>query len=377
MDNAEHELRKRILSEDSFDPSKEEAVKASLVAAFERKRKKLLLHLMMYVLVGIGLIFWGAYVLGVSSHVKVMLAGLALILVGYETTVLVKLWYWTVHTRISTAEDLKKLQLLVAGGSLANGGEGSLDLAEVRGKKPFLDRLSYRGWAWVAFAVSVCAGCIGGVIFLRPLISDVVGGVGKYVYHSECHAVVGRDEEVLMTAKISYDYYGITPIDSLDVVSPGELAGVTWRDGEWNALASERRQEGEGSVYRVHFRNPVFRKDRIVLYAQWTSNDSVKRENGLWVFSGSAPWRKHMGIRQALTYYPTRSSYSTWRTRSTVTLPAEAVVEGMPSGVHMRWSDGTRPQFSFEDAQKVENGEAFHITYRLDEGGGEGESSAE
>ena len=39
-------------------------------------------------------------------------------------------------------------------------------------------------------------------------------------------------------------------------------------------------------------------------------------------------------------------------------------------------SEGGRPQFSFDNPYKVEDAEGFRITYRLPEGGGDGEAAA-
>jgi hypothetical protein len=43
-----------------------------------------------------------------------MLGWAVLILIMYESTVLMKLWYWVVHTRISVQKDLKEVQIQLA-----------------------------------------------------------------------------------------------------------------------------------------------------------------------------------------------------------------------------------------------------------------------
>lgn len=49
-----------------------------------------------------------------AEDVRGMLGWAVLILIMYESTVLMKLWYWVVHTRISVQKDLKELQLQLA-----------------------------------------------------------------------------------------------------------------------------------------------------------------------------------------------------------------------------------------------------------------------
>ena len=49
-----------------------------------------------------------------SGEVRKMLGWAVLILIMYESTVLMKLWYWVVNTRINIQKDLKEVQIQLA-----------------------------------------------------------------------------------------------------------------------------------------------------------------------------------------------------------------------------------------------------------------------
>lgn len=347
MDNAENDLRKRILSEESFDPSKEEELKARLLSVFERKRKKILLYLTVWVVIGLGLMFWGAHVLGTSNQVKLMLAGLALILIGYESTVLIKLWYWTVHMRINTAEDLKKLQLLMAGGSLAAEEEMKSSVPSAQGRRPFLDRLSYKGWAWVASVVVVCAAVVGAEIFLDPLLSP--GSQSR----SDSHMTFFEDGSMRVTARSVWIHYGATPMETFDNQTENAPDEVTWRDGHGQVIPYERVHREDGYHYTLRLPTPVFKGERFELRSSATWKDIVERKGESCVFYNYKTWSRRTRVRE------------------TIALPPGAALESVSPKPRRQWRREGRTLLLFEGVRKRGEREELRITYRVPEGEGE------
>ena len=111
MDKRDSELLKRVLEDESFEPSEGDEVKAALVRHFETARKKAVLRMALWIAGGMLIFFYGAYLLGRAVDTRSMLAALVVMIIGFETTVLIKLWYWTVDSKITLLKEIKRAQL--------------------------------------------------------------------------------------------------------------------------------------------------------------------------------------------------------------------------------------------------------------------------
>ena len=68
------------------------------------------------------------------GDVKWLVAVAALFVVSFESTVLMKLWYWTMNVKMSTLKEFKELQLQIAELSQKIGSpETGRDLGETNG----------------------------------------------------------------------------------------------------------------------------------------------------------------------------------------------------------------------------------------------------
>jgi hypothetical protein len=58
----------------------------------------------------------GAGYIGLRSatDTRGMLLWVIFFMIGFNSTILMKLWYWVVHTRINLQKDLKQIQLQIA-----------------------------------------------------------------------------------------------------------------------------------------------------------------------------------------------------------------------------------------------------------------------
>lgn len=111
MNDAYH----RILYDKSAPgDSPDSAARDQLQETFARKRQ-----ITMWVTWGF-LVFEGiqmvAFILAfiATSNTKVLIALAALFIVSFEVTVLMKLWYWVVHTRLVLVREVKEMRLELA-----------------------------------------------------------------------------------------------------------------------------------------------------------------------------------------------------------------------------------------------------------------------
>jgi hypothetical protein len=122
-DKFEFELKQTLSGSVPLTESRMEEMRNELARAFEAKKRKVKLW------------FWGYMVLVVlvglycyarfeqTENLKTALLWAIGVLVMYESTVLMKLWYWIVHTRLSLVEEMKQIQIQLAEQAARNGAK--------------------------------------------------------------------------------------------------------------------------------------------------------------------------------------------------------------------------------------------------------------
>jgi hypothetical protein len=58
--------------------------------------------------------YFGAWWIAKAGDTREMLFGFFFLMVGLESSVLVKLWYWVIDSRMATSKEIKQLQLQLA-----------------------------------------------------------------------------------------------------------------------------------------------------------------------------------------------------------------------------------------------------------------------
>ena len=125
------------------------------MSRFLTERKKLLVRATVWVLIGLGICMWGAYALAHMSSSRAMLAAFFAMLVGFDRSVLIELWYWTVDSKAAVVEQIQKLGLRVQGVEEPVGN----------GRSPY-DRISMK---WLGLAASAL---ILRFAFARAALTD-------------------------------------------------------------------------------------------------------------------------------------------------------------------------------------------------------------
>ncbi len=124
----------RILSDKNGSDNPEVVAREKLQEEYSRKQR-LAMWIMWAFLVFEGLMmvaFIMAFV--ATSNTKVLIALAALFITSFETTVLMKLWYWVVQTRLLLVREVKemRLDLVELAGRHAPGDVPPHDAAPVR-----------------------------------------------------------------------------------------------------------------------------------------------------------------------------------------------------------------------------------------------------
>jgi hypothetical protein len=115
MDNFEKELKKVLEKKGDFDIAKSETLRKEIVQMWCDKnllRAKLVFWI--FFLLSIGIMVGGYIGLSSAANTRGMLSWVIFFMIGFNSTILIKLWYWVVHTRINLQKDLKQIQLQIA-----------------------------------------------------------------------------------------------------------------------------------------------------------------------------------------------------------------------------------------------------------------------
>ncbi len=356
MSKRDDEIRDRIRWDKDFESPPGHEARAAIVRRFRNARKKLLVQLTLWLLAALGVLGLGAYMMGMVSETRAMLVALLVMLIGFETTVLLKLWYWTVDSKAALMEQIQRLGLRMEGGEEAQVRERE----EGEGGASAYDRISMGGLGRVVSVVILVPAVAIGVLLLGPLFRPT----GKVVYRSECHAVLDAAGSARVTGRMAFTYYGVTPLTTVRVPTGDKLQDAQWTDAAGHDLPATQEQYKGGWVSLVQLPQPLFRKEEADLRVTWAVPQAAKEQGAEWTFTGDEAWRKGLWPQLPLTINAGHGGKGDWsQATSTVTLPpgcSDTFAE--PKG-WMAWSDyaGLRT-VSFRDLQRTE--ETVEVRYK-------------
>jgi len=353
MTDTNDELRKRILEDEPFELSKDNDLKAALVKRFENKRKKIMLYAIIALIMSLAIFFGGAYLLRQTTDMKLMLLAVVVMLIGFENTILIKLWYWVVDTYIRMVKEIKRLQLLTLEQS-CSPDEMPLSIEmDISDKATHWDRVSVKTFGRLTSLVLVTVSVAGAIVFLCPFFTD------EYTHKCEEHIIVAEDGSCTSTSRQIFTWHGKTPLTSFDMhgIPHGSLLSeLTWHDGEGNVLPVEVHKKKDTFDYTVHYPRPYFNGEQVELRATNTVlGASVNKKDDLWVFNIHRTIGGP-GMRRDL--------------KQLVTLPPGAEIVSADPEPKSQWQEYKEKRWVlyFEFFKKDGASDKLRITYRLPEG---------
>ena len=115
MDKLEKQLKKVLEKNGIFDVSKSETLRKEIVQMWCDKnllRAKLVLWI--FLLLSIGMMVGGYIGLRSAGNTRGMILWAIFLMIGFNSTVLMKLWYWVVDAKLNILKEVKQLQLQIA-----------------------------------------------------------------------------------------------------------------------------------------------------------------------------------------------------------------------------------------------------------------------
>ncbi len=115
MDKLEKQLKKVLEKNGIFDVSKSETLRKEIVQMWCDKnllRAKLVLWI--FLLLSIGMMVGGYIGLRSAGNTRGMILWAIFLMIGFNSTVFMKLWYWVVDAKLNILKEVKQLQLQIA-----------------------------------------------------------------------------------------------------------------------------------------------------------------------------------------------------------------------------------------------------------------------
>ena len=115
MNDLEKELKKVLGQNGNFNASKNETLRKEIVQMWADKnllRARIVFWI--FFLLSIGMMIGGYIGLRSATNTKEMLSWVIFFMIGFNSTILMKLWYWVVDTKLNVLKEIKQLELQIA-----------------------------------------------------------------------------------------------------------------------------------------------------------------------------------------------------------------------------------------------------------------------
>ena len=117
MSDIEKELKKVLKANVRFDADKNAArrkeIEQMIFHKFQNDMLKVKVVFWIFFLLSIGMMAGGYIGLRSANDTKAMLCWVIFFMIGFNSTILMKLWYWVADTKLNVLKEMKQLQLQV------------------------------------------------------------------------------------------------------------------------------------------------------------------------------------------------------------------------------------------------------------------------
>jgi len=118
MNDLERELRKVLEKKGGFDADKIETrrkeMEQMIFQRYESDMFKVKVIYWIFFILCLGMMAGGYIGLRSASDTKAMLCWVIFFMIGFNSTILMKLWYWVVDTKHNVLKEMKQLELQIA-----------------------------------------------------------------------------------------------------------------------------------------------------------------------------------------------------------------------------------------------------------------------
>jgi hypothetical protein len=288
----------------------------------------------LYLMTCVAVFLYGWHGFTQAGTTRALIFCAILMLVAYETTVLVKLWYWVVNNKLAVLKEIKLLRL-----SLPPGAEDALapDAPGPSGR---------REHRWMMAGIVLTGVCVSTFLNARP---EAIAQLGLT---STAYVTLTEQGDAEVVASIAYRNTGPMPLARTTFHAPvGQQ--IRWYDEQGRALSTSAEPADTRLRYAIELGAPV-------LPDEWVRYRRVSR------IEGAATRETDSWIYQADTSYGNaRNTFD-----ETVKIPAGAtVLAAEPEPAAIRTGPDGAQILRFAGRRGANEPFAYIINYRLPAGG--------
>ncbi len=331
------DLKKALAENGAFDAEKAKETKRTALGVFQTKLRKVERYAFFYLCLCSWLIVFTMFSFMQSSSTKALLLYGLLLLVFFETTILIKLWYWVMNNKISVLKAVKQLEL----------GHWTTDDAPqndktLQGPLRGLSRPERAGWL-----VALVCGCalIGAVKGLDVSGADDPWSInqGGSLTSDGC-VTLAADGSSSAVTEMSFLCQGML-VRGFNFHGP---EGLRFTDRHGRELSLTTSSTNGHIRYDIRLPRPIMSGRRFSYTRSGECPKSATEEEGVWTYSTD-----------------TSHGYDTNEFSQTVVLPPGAEIVSVSPWPAAKFTISDKTAVRFEATRGRNEPFAYTIQYRL------------
>jgi hypothetical protein len=339
--NNEDSLSDALAKNGSFDAGRADEIRTQALSSFDASQRKVDRWLMGYLCLCSWLFVFAFFHFIHTASTKAFVFYGLLMLMFFETTILMKLWYWMMNNKISVLKALKELEL---GQASAAGAATTVESATLRGPLKGISRGERRVW-WLVLAAG--AGAIGAIKGAEPSQST-----GTSLVHDGV-VTLAADGSGAAETHFALTNDGVGAVEHFNFYAP-EGYDVSFLDSDGHELPTTTSHPADTNHvrYDVSLRRWAWPGSQVDYTRVEKGDGWAKQTDGLWSYAGDYEYVD-----------------DTTRFTQTVTLPPTAAVVSATPWPATMYTLGDRTALRFEGVRGRNQRFKFSVQYRLPAGG--------
>ena len=338
----EADLKRALAENGTLDPEKGERQKKKAVDVFSARMRRVerLVWVWLILCVCVGLFAFLRFQSPSTTSTKALIGYAILLLIAYESTILLKLAYWILNVKLSLLKEIKLLRL--------EGSHPENRDASMRGRDLEAPLRSIAPWERIAWKLVMVAIVVLTMVYVTPEVHRAVWGhEARPELTHQGYVTLAADGSGTTVTVTSSTNKGVVPI----VSSPfecGSQSANRWIDDRGRELPVTVSTENGRSRYTIRFIDPVM-PGQPNTYKRVTDDPVLaSKEGDLWTCR--ADWG----------FGP-----QTYKYTETVKLPEGAEIVSVSPEPAKRFVRGNAPVLRIEASLRRDEHFKYIIRYRV------------